>query len=578
MALPMTGQGSPLAGTVARDLLWLVGLALLLIAAGIGFRDPWPADEPRYALIARDMVESGRWLIPMVGGDYYPDKPPLYIWIMTAAYALTGSLRVAFLLPSLLSAITTIVLVYDLVRRLWNREAALAAGLLLLFTVAFTWQARAAQIDMTVTAFITLSLYGLLRHLLVKRSPLWYTIAGFAAGLGVITKGVGFLALLVLIPFAVMKWRRWSMPAGSGGWRWLLAPFAMFAAIALWLVPMLMTVAASHDPQMQAYRNDILFQQTVTRYAEPWHHVKPFYFYIVDVIPLLWLPLSLIVIWLAPRWRRAWSERDAKVWLPLSWAILVVVFFSVSRGKRGAYILPAVPAVVIAAAPYLRDLWRRRGPQIAALGLTLLIGAFAAASYFFVTRSAPQKAAQILDDAGPVPLEVLLAVAVIALLAVIICRVRAGFAAFAFTIGSIWLFMGFAIAPAINGKRSSADFVAAAMASAPPSHELGLVAYKEQFLLYVDRPTVNFGHRRWRQGAQESNDAARWLNEQPQRALLVDESQLALCFQSSSSREFVGAAAGLRWFWVTAPASSNCAAQGHASALSYQSGRLPAHD
>ena len=42
-----------------RDLLWLIGIALVLIATGIGLRDPWPADEPRFALVARDMVATG---------------------------------------------------------------------------------------------------------------------------------------------------------------------------------------------------------------------------------------------------------------------------------------------------------------------------------------------------------------------------------------------------------------------------------------------------------------------------------------------------------------------------------------
>jgi hypothetical protein len=99
----------------------------------------------------------------------------------------------------------------------------------------------------------------------------------------------------------------------------------------------------------------------------------------------------------------------------------------------------------------LRELWQRRGPQIAGLALTLLIGAIAAATYFYLTVSAPEKAAELLDNAGAVPLHVLLAIAVTALLAAIVCRVRAGFAAFAFTLGSIWLFMGWVIAPAING-------------------------------------------------------------------------------------------------------------------------------
>ena len=80
---------------VHLDLLWLVGLTLLLVGTGIGLRDPWPADEPRFALIARDMVASGRWLVPLVGGDLYADKPPLYFWLMAFALKLTGSLRLA---------------------------------------------------------------------------------------------------------------------------------------------------------------------------------------------------------------------------------------------------------------------------------------------------------------------------------------------------------------------------------------------------------------------------------------------------------------------------------------------------
>ena len=567
----MTTRGAGAFNPVARELAILISLALLMFAAGLGLRDPWPADEPRFALIVRDMVETGRWLFPAIGGDYYPDKPPLYFWIMAIFYALTGSLRVAFLLPSLLAALAVVVLVYDIARRLWNREAAFGAALLLLFTVAFAWQARAAQIDMTVTAFMTLALYALMRHLLEKSSWLWYAIAGFAAGLGVITKGVGFLPLLALIPYGVMRSRGWPLPSvGKGGWRWSLAPIAMFAAIALWLVPMLIAVAMSGDPALAAYRDEILLQQTVTRYAEPWHHREPFYFYVVNVIPFLWLPLSMLLVWLVPSWRRAWSERDAKVWLPLAWAMIVVIFFSLSPGKRGVYVVPAIPAVAIAAAPYLQGLWSKRGPQLAGLTLTILIGIVTAAAYIYATRWAPDRAAQILADAGPIPLQILLALAVIAALAAIICGVRAGLVALAYTLGSIWLFMGWIVAPALNGTRSGSDFVAAALAHAPRGHELGMVAYKEQFLLYLDRPMLTFGYRRWREGSQESYDAARWINEKPNRALLLDEQQQARCFHGAATLEFAGIASGLRWSWVTAPADASCAALGRDSALIYR--------
>ena len=58
---------------VIQDLAWLIGLALLLKGAGFGLRDPWPADEPRFALVAQDMLRSGDWLIPRIGGVLYAD-------------------------------------------------------------------------------------------------------------------------------------------------------------------------------------------------------------------------------------------------------------------------------------------------------------------------------------------------------------------------------------------------------------------------------------------------------------------------------------------------------------------------
>jgi len=84
-----------------RSLLLMLLVAAAVLAAGMGLRDPWPADEPRFALIARDMALSGNWLIPYIGGVPYPDKPPVFFWLIGLAYLLTGSLRVAFLLPGL---------------------------------------------------------------------------------------------------------------------------------------------------------------------------------------------------------------------------------------------------------------------------------------------------------------------------------------------------------------------------------------------------------------------------------------------------------------------------------------------
>jgi len=199
------GRASP--RDALLDVCFLVGFALLLMATGLGLRDPWPADEPRFALVAKQMVESGDWLFPRRGSELYSDKPPLFMWLQATAYQAVGNWRIAFLLPSLLAALGTLWCVTDLGARLWTRRIGLYAGWAVLLTLQFTWQAKKAQIDPLVTFFITLANYGLLRHLLRGTDWRMWALGWAAAGLGTISKGVGVIALFMLLPMAFASLR-----------------------------------------------------------------------------------------------------------------------------------------------------------------------------------------------------------------------------------------------------------------------------------------------------------------------------------------------------------------------------------
>jgi 4-amino-4-deoxy-L-arabinose transferase-like glycosyltransferase len=545
------------------DLFWLLGLGLLLIATGIGLRDPWPADEPRFALIARDMIASGKWLIPQVGGDIYSDKPPVFFWLIGLFTLLTGSLRAAFLLPSLLAGLGCLLLVYDLARRLWNREVGLAAGLALLLTLQFVWQARQAQIDALLCFWTTLGLYGFVRHLLLGPSWRWYAIGWAAAGLGIITKGVGFLPILLFIPYLLLRGPRWQprRAAGPAG-AWLMGPLVMCLAISLWLLPMLL--AARGSPEIAQYRDEILFQQTVTRYANAWHHREPFWYFIVQVIPGLWLPLTALLPWLWGRWRASWREGDLRVVLPLAWVLLVVLFFSLSSGKRGVYVLPAVPAFVLACAPFLPDLARQRGPRRVLFALACAIAGItlAGAVYMLVAEGERQKliASYDIDVVGP-----LLAIGLSAALACVLTGARRGFVAFAAVLAVSLGVVSAWINPVMNEARSGEQFMRRVQRLAADATELGLVGYKEQYLLYVTRPIVNFGHRRWQEYEQEVADAAAWLAERPGRMLLVEEEARQMCFADATTLD-AGMANRQRWFLVTGQAVPSCVAKGNLSA------------
>jgi len=545
------------------DLLWLFALALLLIATGIGLRDPWPADEPRFALVARDMVASGDWLLPRVGGQPYPDKPPLFFWLIALCLEATHSLRIAFLLPSFLAACGCVTLVYDLGRRLWNREAGLAGALALLFTVQFVWQARQAQIDATLCFWTTLSLYGLLRHLLLGPAWRWYTIAWAAAGLGVITKGVGFLPLLVLVPFAVLRDPRWQpRRASGGGLRWVLGPLAFLAAISIWLVPML--IAASGNPTLATYRDEILFDQTVNRYGNAWHHREPFWYFFVNVIPALWLPLTLLAPWLFAHWRNALRSFDLRVALLAAWIVLVVLFFSFSTGKRGVYVLPAVPALALLCAPYLAQVAKLRNAQRAMFTLAAASSGLCIATLIYLgmrpDKAAPVLEAYDLDPHGPLTV---MAIAVTFVCAV--ARPRRGFLAFGGVLTATLLVVSFWINPRLNDTRSGESFVARLEQAADPHQELGLVAFKEQYVLNARRPIVHFGHARWREADQEIEDAALWLSGQPGRQLVINDAARAACFSDAPVRP-LGNANRIEWYLVRGGADESCIARGRPGA------------
>ncbi len=97
-------------------------------------------------------------------------------------------------------------------------------------------------------------------------------------------------------------------------------------------------------PLMQiAYAREILLRQTAGRYAAAWHHREPFWYFFTNVIPQSWLPLVLVLPWLAPAWRRQLQKRDGRALVLLGWVALVVLFFCISSGQAQVVHLPRTP-------------------------------------------------------------------------------------------------------------------------------------------------------------------------------------------------------------------------------------------
>lgn len=506
--------------------IWFFVLAFIVLFAGYGLRDPWPADEPRFVLVAKQMVDSGVWLFPHRGQELYPDKPPVFFWLLSLSYYLIGNWRWSFLLPSLLAGMLTLWLTFDLGKRLWTPRAGLWAAVAVLVSVQFVYQFKRAQIDPVLVAMTTAAFYCIARHLLL--GPNWKLLyAGFfLAGLGVITKGVGFLPLLALLPLVFYRrsgFQPLTQKQARDARRWLLAMLAFLGAIALWLVPVVYFGLTSENPEHRQYLDNILFKQTAQRYANPWHHHEPFW-YFIEIIGLFWLPFSLSFFWLFKPWLAAYRARDFNVILPLFWGILVVLFFSLSSGKRDMYILPALPAFALAAAPYLQQISERMAFRRALLAFVLLLGIalFGASLYAWLGHAA--YAQKLIADRG-LGSEVqwlwwaLTACGGITLLAGLWARTGKVLLAASISLMALWFTYGFVVHPVLDRSSSSRDLMQRAYVQAGPDKEIGLVAWKEQNLLQAQGKISEFGFLQ-----PDTTQLARgiqWLQQKPQSRLLL---------------------------------------------------------
>jgi 4-amino-4-deoxy-L-arabinose transferase-like glycosyltransferase len=538
--------------------LWLAAAGVL--AVGIGLRDPMPPDEPRFVLMARHMVESGDWLIPRRGHELYGHKPPVFMWLQALAYLVVRDWRVAFLLPSLAAALGTLWLVKDLTARLFTPRAGRYALLALLATVQFVLQAKKAQIDAVVMGCMTLSLYGLLRHLLLGPAPRWYLAGWFFAGVGTVTKGVGFLPLLVLLPWLYARRAGWRLPAVRVGALSVAGLFAFVAGTAVWLGPMLFTVATSADPALVAYANEILFKQTATRYANAWHHVQPPWYYLV-VIATLWLPTALALPALVPAWWRRVRRRDARHLLPLAWALLVLLFFSASPGKREVYILPMLPALAIAAGPLVPGLLRRKALRAAFAAFVAVLALAALGLGVAALVGTPRWELRLVEQRGLAPADLepgfaaLVALGVGGLALLWWYRDRVARALLAF-VAALWVVYGVSLMPAVEASSSGRAIMQKAVALLEPSTQLGLVGWREQHLLHAPPGAAEFGFERPAEGQWQ--DALAWLAAAPQRRIVfADAATLVPCVDRAATRT-VGVANRRTWLLVPAAAVRNC--------------------
>lgn len=344
-----------------------VHLLLLTVAAGFLFLmnltgyDLWSPDEPRFAQVAREMMQSGDYLSPHINDHPYMEKPPLLFWAQVICAIPFGDVtELAARLPSVVAGILTVLMTYLLVRRLYDPRTAFWAALMLMTTHRFWWQARFGQIDMLLTACMTaVMLFFWMWY--QERNRIFLVFFYFAIAAGMLAKGppaLVFPLLMILMFFWRRKEERKQLHL-------LLGVTGVIVLVALWLIPARMAVSIPSSGDVSQGIASNLFRQTIGRFFIGVAHANPPWYYLLK-LPFDLFPWSLFLPWTCTwAWKRR-KEQDETRFL-ISWILPAFIFFSISIGKRGVYLLPMYPAFAALFAPSILafmdaeiHVWRKR--------------------------------------------------------------------------------------------------------------------------------------------------------------------------------------------------------------------------
>jgi asparagine N-glycosylation enzyme membrane subunit Stt3 len=344
-----------------------VGLLLVfcftIFFINLGQWDLWNPDEPRYAQVAREMVNGGDWILMHFNGQIYADKPPLFFWLIAfSSYLWQGFNSFAVRFFSAFFGTLTVLLTFLLGKKLFSSRTGLFSAFILATSVEFVYLSTRANIDATLTFFTTASIFCFLKwyeyHFPLsneeKRSELEKTKAGrlwiygfyTSMGLATLAKGpVGFLLpLLVCIAYLLFQ-KEWKKLREMK-----LVPglLLFFIIIGSWYIPALIKGG-------REYFDATLMHHTVERFAKGSSHIRPFYYYLynfpVDFLPwVLFLPGAIVYGFSGVGFER----RKPFLFLTI-WFGVIFLFFSISKGKRGLYLLPLFPAVALMVGKLLTD-------------------------------------------------------------------------------------------------------------------------------------------------------------------------------------------------------------------------------
>ena len=263
---------------------WLVVLFLpaLILYPTIGF-DLLEPDESRYAEIPREMLSKGEWVVPLLDGEPYLDKPPLLYWLIMISYKIFGISPASARLVPALCLHGLVIGFWAAFRKPLGTRAAILGAILLTLAPGFSIMGRLLTIDAVLAACIGGAVICAWQSLWENpKSPRmgWWLASAFFTGLAILAKGpIGLI--LVIPPVVLYRFLR----AESIPWYALIVHATLALAMGIpWYALMI--------GRVPDFVRHFFWEHNILRFVQPFDHQRGVWFY-MPVLALGLLPCSL---------------------------------------------------------------------------------------------------------------------------------------------------------------------------------------------------------------------------------------------------------------------------------------------
>jgi 4-amino-4-deoxy-L-arabinose transferase-like glycosyltransferase len=325
-------------------------LCLAWLGAGLVGHDPWKPDEAYSFGLIYSILQSGDWLVPMIGGEPFMDKPPLFYWIAALFARLFSPLLPlhdgARLASGFFTALT-LLFIGLASRRLYGENRGWAAAIILIGCIGMLVRSHEMITDLALLTGCAMMLHGF--TLAQERRIRAGLLIGTGVGIGFMSKGfispILFTLTAAMLPALFDKWRTRNYFASVG-----IAVLSALPWLTVW--PLLLYL---RSPQLFVEWAWTLNIGNWLGYAKRGPNAESFY-YLKNLPWLAWpaLPLAAWVVWQS---RRRLAQRD-DLQLPLVSLAVMLTTLSFVPNIREVFAMPMLLPVTLLAAASLSTLKR----------------------------------------------------------------------------------------------------------------------------------------------------------------------------------------------------------------------------